>query len=98
MGDLSCYTEERDRHLIYIDASLAISQFMLALQTLGLSTCAINWPDVEERERELQKAIGLKKYERAVMFISVGYADSQGKVPYSQKKGTNVLMREMMER
>ena len=53
LGDLGCYPEERDRHVAYIDASLAAMQFMLALETLGLASCPINWPDVEQLERAM---------------------------------------------
>ncbi|MEM8750435.1 MAG: nitroreductase family protein [Pseudomonadota bacterium] len=93
IGDLSCYPEERDRHLIYIDASSASMQLMLALQTKSLSTCSINWPDIESREREMQSALGLEKHERTIMLLAVGVADPDGEIPYSQKKGTNVLLK-----
>lgn len=95
IGDLSCYPAERDRHVIYIDASLATMQLMLALETLGLSTCPINWPDIEEREMQLQKKLGLAYYERPVMLLAVGYADPLGGIPYSQKKTDELLVRQI---
>ena len=61
--------------LVYIDGSLAAMQLMLALESLGLSSCSINWPDVEERERQLAKILGLAYQERTVMLLAVGYAD-----------------------
>lgn len=91
VGDLSAYFGERDRHGIYIDASLSAMSFMLALETLGLSSCPLNWPDIEELERKLENAIGLKRYERAVLFIAVGYPDPEGLVAFSQKKGLSEL-------
>ena len=93
VGDLSCYSEERDRHLIYIDTSLAIMQLLLALQTLGLSTCAINWPDIVERDRILSHKLGLLSHERVVMLIAVGYATPSGGIPYSRKKPCELLVR-----
>src|SRR5690606_16867538 len=86
VGDLSAYPYERDRHLIYIDGSLAAMQLMLALETLGLSTCSINWPEINANERKIRKVIKLKDYERVVMLLAVGYADQTGGIPYSQKK------------
>jgi len=86
VGDLSAYQGEHDRHIIYIDASLASMTFMLTLETLGLSSCAINWPDLESRERQAQALLSLKNYERVVMFIAVGKADPSGQIPYSDKK------------
>ncbi len=95
VGDLSCYPAERDRHVIYIDASLATMQLMLALETLGLSTCPINWPDIEFREQQMQQKLGLAVYERPVMLLAVGYADPQGGIAFSQKKDDQLLVREI---
>lgn len=95
VGDLSCYPAERDRHVIYIDASLATMQLMLALETLGLSTCPINWPDIESREVAMSAALALEAYQRPVMLLAVGFADPQGGIAYSQKKTADVLIREV---
>ena len=92
VGDLSCYPKERDRHVIYIDASLACMQLMLALETLGLSSCPINWPDIESRERKISKHLNLDTHERVVMLIASGYASAQGGVAYSQKKTAELLL------
>src|SRR5690606_22332573 len=91
VGDLSAYPFERDRHCIYIDASLASMQLMLALETMGLSTCPINWPDIESREMKMQEMLSLPHYLRPVMLIAVGYADKDGGIPYSQKKSSQTL-------
>jgi nitroreductase len=93
LGDLSCYPEERDRHVVYIDASLAAMQFMLALETLGLASCPINWPDVEKLEREMAAALGLPWHLRPVMLIALGYPDPQGGIPFSAKKSSESLLK-----
>lgn len=91
VGDLSAYPEERDRHLIYIDASLAAMQLMLAAETLDLSTCPINWPDMDWSERKLQGILGLPEHERIVMLIAIGYGDPASGIPYSQKKQNSLI-------
>src|SRR5690606_37757702 len=63
VGDLSAYVDERDRHLIYIDGSLATMNFLLGLQAQGLASCCINWPDVRRRERKMSELLGLRPYE-----------------------------------
>lgn len=92
VGDLSSYPSERDRHLIYIDASLAAMQMMLSAETLGLSTCPINWPDVESAENEIARLLPLLEYQRVIMLLAVGYAEPSGGVPYSQKKGITEIV------
>jgi len=91
VGDLSNYFSSRDRHIIYIDASLATMSFMFALETLGLSSVPINWPDFGLLENKMKKRLKLKDYERPVMMIAVGFAKDEGKIPFSQKKSIELL-------
>lgn len=95
VGDLSCYPAERDRHVIYIDASLATMQLMLALDTLGLASCPINWPDIESRERAIAQKLKLEPFERPVMLLAIGYPDPAGGIAFSQKKSADLLIREV---
>lgn len=90
-GRLDSFFSPRDRHGIYIDASLAAMAFILGLETLGLSCSVINWPDFEPLEHKMQKALRLATHERVVMLIAVGYADPTGLVAFSQKKDLDVL-------
>jgi nitroreductase len=91
VGNLDAYFDERDRHVIYIDASLASMTLMLALETLGLSSCAINWPDIEEREVRMEKFLKLGKYQRPLMCIGLGYPDNSGLVAFSEKRPLNQI-------
>ncbi|MBH0024990.1 nitroreductase family protein [Salinibacterium sp. SWN248] len=86
VGKLESYFSPRDRHAIYIDSSLAAMSFMYGLETLGLSSSVINWPDFEPLEATMQKTLGLDVTDRVIMLIAVGYAHPEGLVPYSQKK------------
>lgn len=86
IGNLEAYYEERDRHVIYIDASLASMTFMLALETLGLSSCPINWPDVGAFESKIRSILSIGINERPIMLMSCGYPDKKALVPYSEKK------------
>lgn len=91
IGRLDAFFSDRDRHLIYIDGSLAAMSFMLGLETLGLASCPINTPGTESVEVQLAKVLGLTTYERPVMLIALGYPDRSGMVPRSQKKPLSQL-------
>lgn len=93
LGDFSSFAHERDRHLPYIDGALAAMQFMLALETLGLASCPINWPDVEELERRMDRALELPVHIRPIMLIAVGFADPDGGVAHSAKRPVSQLLR-----
>ncbi len=91
VGQLRNYFDERDRHLIYIDGSLAAMSFVFAAEVQGLSTCCINWPDIEDREQKMASLLRLEEDERPVMCLAVGYPDPEGLVAYSQKKSVDEL-------
>lgn len=92
VGDLSAYPFEKDRHIIYIDGGLAVMQLQLALETQGLGSCAINWPDIDRHERLMAKELGLKPYQRPVMLLAVGYPQKDALVPYSAKRTASDLI------
>lgn len=91
IGNLSAFQNERDRHIIYIDASLSAMAFMYALETLEISSCPINWPDIASKEKKMSRMLQLKTYERIIMLIAFGYPDPEGLVLYSQKKGLSEM-------
>jgi nitroreductase len=93
IGTLGAYLDERDKHAIYVDGGLAAMSFMYALETLGLSSCPLNWPDIPAREKLMRKELGLKLYERPLVVIAIGYADPTGLIAYSQKKSLDAIRR-----
>lgn len=93
VGTTSAFIHERDRHLPYIDSSLAAMSYVLALEAQGLSTCCINWPEVPERHATIAQALGLGDDERVIMLVAVGYADPTGLAPYSQKRHVDDIRR-----
>ncbi|MGJ5642470.1 nitroreductase family protein [Formosa sp. S-31] len=95
VGDLSSYIEERDKHLIYIDGSLFAMSLMLALESLGISSCPINFPDEKKLDNKVQKILGLKDYQKGVMLMSIGYANDDSPIPYSAKKNVDEIFKEL---
>lgn len=93
LGQQRHYYSERDRHLIYIDASLAVTGFLYGLEVQGLSSCCVNWADIEDREARMERLLKLQGDERPIMLIAVGYADPEGLVAFSSKKSLSQLRR-----
>ena len=59
VGNLDAYDSERDRHLFIL---MVLCQYgiYVGIETLGLSSCSINWPDIEQREKKMDKFLNLK--------------------------------------
>lgn len=85
VGTLEAFNKEKDRHIPYIDGSLAAMALCFALEVQGVSSCCVNWPDLPDTEARMKATLGLSTYERPIMCLAIGYPDMQELVPYSQK-------------
>ncbi len=86
VGRLRAFPKERDRHLIYIDASLAAMSLVFGLESQQVGTCIINWPDIPEKETAVAERMGLEQDERVVLMMAAGYPDPKGPVCWSERK------------
>ena len=86
IGHLNAFALERDRHLIYIDSALATMSFIFALETLGVSSCILNWPDIPEKEKQISTLLSLDPDERPILLIALGFYNPESYVATSQKK------------
>lgn len=93
VGDLSNFSLARDRHLIFIDSSLAVSQFLLALVVQGLAGVPINWPDNDSNHQSLRSLLHLESHYFPIMLIGCGYPLSDAMIPFSQKKDIHQLLK-----
>jgi nitroreductase len=91
IGKMRAFSQERDRHVVYIDVGLAAMAFQFALEVQGVSSCPINWPEIPHLEGRMRKALSLAADDRPVLLISLGYPDPEGMVPFSQKKSLDEL-------
>lgn len=91
IGQHRGYEHHRDRHAIYVDGGLFATGFILALESLGLNSCCINWPEIPMKEKELRSLIHLESDERPIMMIAIGYGTDGQLVPRSHKREINGL-------
>ncbi|GAO29730.1 nitroreductase family protein [Geofilum rubicundum] len=92
LGSTAVSPSPGDRHLMYIDGSLAAMSFMLALESQGCGSCPINWPDHQKADRALRKHLTMKEYERPVMLIAMGMAKDNSMVACSVRKEVEELL------
>ena len=93
VGRLSAFGLIRSRHTLYVDGALASMTFVLALETLGVQSCLIVWPDKPKKDQYISKLLSLNADERIVVCCAIGYADPEGKVACSTKKPVELLRR-----
>ncbi len=93
VGNYNGYFDERDINAPIIDASLSAMSFLYALETLGLASVCINWPNLPDREKKIRKILDLKEHEFVIMMIGLGYPEATGKIPYSQKRPADEVVK-----
>ena len=91
VGQMNVSPSISDRHLMYVDASLAAMNFMLALESLGVASCPLNWPEDKRKDDVVRKLLSLETFERPIMMIAYGYAAKDGKLAYSVRKPLDQL-------
>lgn len=93
IGQHRGYEHHRDRHAIYVDGGLFSTGFILALESLGLSSCCINWPEIPGLNRAMTKTLGLRDDERVIMLIAIGFGIDGQEVPRSHKRTMEGLIK-----
>lgn len=91
VGKLRAYPYARDRHAIYVDASLSAMLFALALETMDLGSCFLNWADQEPQQTKIASELGLEPDERVIVSVAFGYPDPEAMVPFSAKRSLDEL-------
>lgn len=91
VGRQRAFSNVVNRHSIYVDGCLSVMPFVLALETMGLATCLINWADIPSNEDEMSSLLGLSKDEKVIVSIAIGFPEAQGFVAYSQRKSTTEI-------
>jgi len=91
VGDQSAFFDERDRHIPFIDGSLFTMNFINALETMGISSCVVNWQSVKSIDRDLRALISVPNHCFPILFLAIGYADPDMFVAHSVKKEVTQL-------
>ena len=82
LNDVRAYTSPCERHLAYIDTSLAAANLVLAAHELGLGTVWLNWalPDVRV-ENPLRKTLRIPPWYAIIALVALGYPEESGSLP-----------------
>jgi|SaaInlStandDraft_1057018.scaffolds.fasta_scaffold00081_30 nitroreductase len=92
VGHSNSFRFTRDRHLIYFDSGLFVSNFVNALAVSGLASCICNWVPNWKEDRKAIKYLGYDLSKTVVCLIAIGVPLGI-KSPVSVKKTTSNILR-----
>lgn len=92
-SDSSAFLNASERHEPYLDGGLFSMSFMYALTSQGLATCCLNWCVSPEQDEQLREQLHLiTASEQVLMFMAIGYPESDTLVPRSPRKSTETIL------
>lgn len=92
-ADLRSYFGPTERHEPTLDGGLFLMSFLLGLQSLGLSTCCLNWCVDPAVDRLGHKVGGIPPSERILAFLAIGRAAEGAIVPRSARRPVTDVIR-----
>jgi nitroreductase len=84
--DLDCFTSDGERNQPWIDGGMFSMTLLLALHSVGLGTCCLNWCVGKEQDMQLRESIKLPESEVVIMIIAVGHIPEKLMVARSSRK------------
>ncbi|MGY6772569.1 nitroreductase family protein [Gallibacterium sp. ZY190522] len=73
----------------YLNGGIYLSFLTLALHSLGIGSCIMQWFPFYKTEKALKRFFGIKRAEAIVAIIAFGYYKSENKCIYAQRKNAD---------
>lgn len=89
--DNNVFNQAYEENAKYVYAGSFISGFILGLESLGLSSCLLNW-HVDKNTKNYVESLLKLNHKEVIVFVYIGYAKENTNEAYSFKKeGVNLL-------
>lgn len=83
--DRACFMNE-EQYQWYINGGIYLSYLTLALHSLGIGNCIMQWKAFYKTENKLKKLLGITSHEAIIAVVGCGYYQGDTKCIYAQRK------------
>lgn len=90
--DRACFMKE-EQFQWYINGGIYLSYLVMALHSLGIGACIMQWKAFHKNENELKKLLGISKSEAIIAIVGCGYYQENTKCIYAQRKNAEDTLR-----
>lgn len=91
-SDMTAYTTSRERNQHWIDGGIFSMGLVLALHSLGVGTCCLNWSKNFMDDRKIHRILNSPSSEKTIMMLAVGYPNEKIKVCQSTRKEVDDIL------
>lgn len=86
--DRACFMKE-EQYQWYINGGIYLSYLTLALHSLGVGSCIMQWKAFYKTENELKNLMGISAHEAIIAIVGCGYYQGDTKCIYSQRRAVS---------
>lgn len=96
-ADLTAFDTHGERFQHWIDGGMFAMSLVLALHSIGLASCCLNWSRGPLDDLALRKAVRIKPAHTVITMMAVGYASADLKVCYSARRPLHTILSHLDE-
>ena len=86
--DRACFMKE-EQYQWYINGGIYLSYLTLALHSLGIGNCIMQWKAFYRTENKLKELLGISSHEAIIAVVGCGYYQGDTKCIYAQRKAVS---------
>ena len=90
--DLEGFAGTTERYQSYIDGGAFAMSLMLALHSMEVGCCPLNWSVNNATDRALKKRFGIPDSKNVIMLLAAGRVPEEFSVPFSKRKDASELL------
>lgn len=91
-ADLRAFDTHGERFQHWVDGGMFAMSLALALHSLGLAACFLNWSRGARDDRRLRQVVALDDAHTVITMMAVGYASKKLKVCYSARRPVDSIL------
>lgn len=84
--DMNCFFDVSERIEPILDGGIFLMLFLLSLQSVGLSSCCLNWCVLPESDIKAHRIGNIPKNHQILTFLAIGHAADKAIVPLSARR------------
>jgi len=92
-ADLRAFMPGQERYQHWIDGGLFSMTLILALHSLGLATCCLNWSQTSGQDKAFRSAFKVSNEETIIMMLAVGWPRADNTVCVSARRPMTEILK-----
>lgn len=91
-SNLNSFVANSERYQMFIDGGIFLQNLLYSLHFYKIGACSLNWSKHFFYDWRMEKLLGLRKSEKIIALVAIGYPIEEFKVPFSNRKKVSEIL------